>query len=74
MNRGWIVKVGAVLIALLALYGGVQVIDGGRELYADWQFVRAARVQAIRQQIARQQQSQAKPAPAAPAAEAPKTP
>lgn len=43
----WLKAAGAAAVIALALYGGLQLAQGVRNLYADWQFVRAARIQAI---------------------------
>lgn len=58
MMTTWIKAAGAALVVALALYGGWQIASGARNLYADWQFLRAVRMQAIQQA----QQRQARPA------------
>ncbi len=43
----WVKALAVVVIAALALYGGLMLSQGASNLYADWRFVRALRVQAI---------------------------
>ena len=55
---------GVVVMAALALYGGLQMATGVSNLYDDWRFLRQARIQALQQQAqkqAAQRQQQASP-------------
>lgn len=60
----WMKALGAALILALALYGGAQIASSARNLYGDWVFLRALRVQAIQQQQRANQQLPPQPAPA----------
>jgi len=66
MMTTWIKALGAALVIALALYGGWQMASGARNLYADWQFLRAVRMQAIQQAQQRQAQPKVAPAPVLP--------
>lgn len=51
-----------VVVAALAIYGGLVVSQSIGHLYDDWRFVRASRIQAIQHAQRQQQKAQAKPA------------
>ncbi len=62
----WAKGIAAAVLIALALFGGWQMSGAVGNLYDDWVFVRAARIDMIRRQMAA---AQAKPKPATPPAQ-----
>jgi hypothetical protein len=64
----YVKAVAIAIVAALAIYGGLSLGQGARELYADWAFLRQARLEQIaRQQQAAREQAARQAAPRQPA-------